>query len=316
MTEIKRKKHKSAKRTKILLVVLVVFTLIIGGTAVWGVNKFRVMVGNAYDPLEEDENGRPAKNTKELDSFNLMLLGIDSRDGENARSDTLILATVNPHTEEVLLISLPRDTNVNVPGYGNTKLNHAMAYGGISLAKKTVEEFLGIEVDHYMTVDFNGFKKAVDVLGGVYIDVEKDMRYVDPTDGTNINLKKGYQPLDGKNALDYVRFRNDAENDFGRMRRQQQFLRAIVDKMTEFTSVTKVIPFIDSVSEGIKTDIHPNQIELLIKRFFGISGSAIQSETVESRGYTGRDGLSYEEISNGERDRIARLIEEFKNRKE
>ncbi len=316
MTEIKRKKRKSAKTTKILLITLVVFTLIIGGTAVWGVNKFRDMVGNAYDPLEDGEQRTPVRNSKKLESFTLMMLGIDSRDGENARSDTMILAVVNPHIEQVMLVSLPRDTYVNVPGYGNTKLNHAMAYGNVPLAKKTVEGFFNIKVDNYMTVDFNGFKKAVDVLGGVHVDVEKDMKYRDPTDGTNINLKKGYQLLDGKNSLDYVRFRADSENDFGRMRRQQQFLRAVVDKMTQFTSFTKVIPFVDSVSEGVKTDIHPDEIELLVKKFFGISGTAIQSETIECRGFTGKDGLSYEEVSNSERDRIARVIEEFKNKKE
>jgi LCP family protein required for cell wall assembly len=319
MSKNKIKGKKSNRIFKIFLAVLITITLLLGGTAVWGVNKFRTLVDNSYTQLPDGENtgqNKQQKPSKELESFHILLLGVDSRDGDRGRSDTIIVATVNPHTEQILLTSLPRDTYAKIPGYGSTKINHAMAHGGVSLVKDTVEQFLDIEIDHYMTIDFKGFQKAIDVLGRVTINVEKDMRYRDPTDGTNINIKKGLQELDGKNSLDYVRFRTDSEADYGRMRRQQEFIRAVVEEMTQFSNVTRVIPFIEAVSDGIETDVHRTQVEALVKRFFGVRGSAIQSESIESRSYQDNDGIWFVEITASERDRVSRVLEEFKAKKE
>lgn len=307
------------KKTRTALIVITVIAVTIVVSAVLGVSVLKGFMKDSYKPLpgSTETPEQAAKDAKKnLDSFTILLLGVDSREGERgARSDTVILATVNPHLEEVMLLSLPRDTYVNIPKYGNTKLNHAMAYGDVPLVKETIENFLSIKIDHYMTIDFEGFREAIDVLGGINIDVPKNMRYYDPTDGTNINLKKGYQLLDGKNALDYVRFRADAEADYGRMRRQQEFIRAIAEKATEFTSVTRVIPFIEKVTSGVKTDIYPTKMELLIRKFFGVRGDAIQSFALESRSYIGNDGIWYVDITKQERERIRTTLTEFKKMK-
>ncbi|OEF97653.1 LCP family protein [Desulfuribacillus alkaliarsenatis] len=319
MTRTNGKRKKINKVTLIVLSVVITLGLVIGGTAMWGVNKFRDLAGGMYEPLPNGQDSQSGKQNKakanELEGFHILILGVDSRDGGAARSDTVMIATVNPHLEEIMLTSLPRDTYVAVQGRGNTKLNHAMAYGGVPLAKETVERFLGIKVDHYLTIDFNGFQDAIDVLGGVYIDVERPMRYYDPTDGTNINIRAGYQLLDGKNALDYVRYRSDAEADFGRIRRQQDFIRAVAERATTFTQVTRVIPFVESASKGVRTDIHPSNIEALVRKFFGVRGTSIHSMEIESRSYIGTDGLWYVEIKQAERNRIGRALDEFKNKK-
>ncbi|KUO95719.1 LCP family protein [Ferroacidibacillus organovorans] len=157
-----------------------------------------------------------------------LIVGTDSRAGESARSDTMVLAKSNAAGTRVLLISVPRDMRVAIRGYGTTKVNHALAYGNLPLLKKTLDETFGFHIDHALSVDFDAFKELVDALGGVPMTVERAMDYDDASDGTHIHLRPGRQILDGKKALDYVRFRHDALADTGRMARQQKLLRAIV----------------------------------------------------------------------------------------
>ncbi|KYP81702.1 LCP family protein [Ferroacidibacillus organovorans] len=157
-----------------------------------------------------------------------LIVGTDSRAGESARSDTMLLAKSNAAGTRVLLISVPRDMRVAIRGYGMTKVNHALAYGNLPLLRKTLDETFGFHIDHALSVDFDAFKELVDALGGVPMTVERAMDYDDASDGTHIHLRPGRQILDGKKALDYVRFRHDALADTGRMERQQKLLRAIV----------------------------------------------------------------------------------------
>lgn len=316
--KVSGRRKKGFSLFSIFIYIMIALAIALTVTAVWGVGKFRDMMDQSYAQLNNGidavEVGKPVK-VKELESFNLLILGVDSRGGEASRSDTIIIASINPHTEEILLTSLPRDTYTSIPGYYSTKVNAAMALGGASLAKETLETGFGLTIDHYMTVDFQGFQKAIDVLDGVTIDVEKRMYYNDPTDGTHINLQPGEQILDGKNALDYVRFRADNLGDYGRMERQQKFIKATLDELTKFNNVTKLLPFVSSIGEGVKTDLHRTHIESLIKKFFGVDGSAISSQVYESHSYTGTDGLWYEEVTVVERERIARVIADFLNKK-
>ncbi len=164
---------------------------------------------------------------QEKDPSTVLLIGTDSRHGEAARSDAMILTRVDLSNHKALFVSIPRDTRVLVPGYGYTKINHALAYGDVSLLKRTVEQKFGIPVDHAVMVDFAGFAELIDALGGVQVYIDKPLNYDDCSDGTHIHLKSGLQRLDGKSALDYVRFRHDLLADTGRMQRQRNLLHAI-----------------------------------------------------------------------------------------
>ncbi len=156
-----------------------------------------------------------------------LLVGSDSRKGEAARADALMLVRLNMRKKTALLCSIPRDSRLYVLNHGFTKINHALAYGDLSLLKTTVQTAFGIRVDHIVALDFEGFTALVDALGGVVVELKRAIDYDDATDGTHIHLKAGRQRLNGKAALGFVRFRHDILADTGRIERQQQFLRAV-----------------------------------------------------------------------------------------
>lgn len=185
---------------------------------------------------------------------NIVVMGVDERNKDAGRSDTLFVVMLDPKNNNVSLLSIPRDTMVRVPGRGWDKINHAFAYGGHKLTQQTVEEFLGIQINNYVVVDFSGFKDLVNAIGGIDINVEKDMYYEDPYDNLVIDLQQGRQHLDGEKAIQYVRYR-DEEGDIGRIKRQQHFMMAIYEKMTSNQILTKVPSLVKELTKMIKTDM-------------------------------------------------------------
>ena len=167
------------------------------------------------------------------DKSTIMIMGVDERVDDVGRSDTLMLATVDPKKKSASLLSIPRDTRVHVPGYGYDKINVAYSLGGHNLTQDTVEEFLDTPVDHYVLIKVPAFKRIIDAIGGVDIDMEKRMEYVDEWDddgGLVIDLYPGPQHMDGATAITYVRYR-DEEGDIGRIERQQKFMKAVMDQV-------------------------------------------------------------------------------------
>ncbi len=176
----------------------------------------------------------------------MLLLGTDrnyARSGavaeRYARTDTVILACLNTSQQKAYLFSIPRDTIVEIPGHGSGLVNAAHVYGGPALAVETVENLLQVNIPYWMVVDFEGFQKLIDALGGVEINVEKDLRYYDRAGDFSVDLKAGKQVLDGEEALQYARFRNDALGDIGRVRRQQKLLAAIAQKAMSIQSINR-----------------------------------------------------------------------------
>ncbi|SFM12069.1 transcriptional attenuator, LytR family [Paenibacillus sp. 1_12] len=191
---------------------------------------------------------------------NVLLLGGDSRgmkQNEVPRSDSLIVASIDPITKKAHLFSIMRDTYVKIPGYGEDRINAAYAYGGANLTMKTVSDLLGIPIQYYVYTDFKGFIALVDAIDGIDIDVEKDMKYSDSEDGHeyDINLKKGMQHLNGKMALQYVRFRHDALSDFARTERQRNFVQIVLKKMQATSSLFKIPRILSSIDPYIQTNL-------------------------------------------------------------
>ncbi|MBR2215405.1 MAG: LCP family protein [Selenomonadaceae bacterium] len=187
----------------------------------------------------------------------ILILGVDHRADDVGRSDTLMLAAFNEAAQKLTLLSVPRDTRVNMEGFGYDKINHAYAFGGHELSQSTVEELLGLKVSHYILIDTKAFVRIIDALGGVDIDVEKRMYYEDPWDddgGLIIDLYPGEQHLDGDRAVQYVRYR-DGEGDIGRIPRQQKFLRALLDKVLTPQIFAKLPSLAEEISGAIKTDM-------------------------------------------------------------
>lgn len=191
---------------------------------------------------------------------NVLLLGGDSRGlkkNEVPRSDSLIVASIDPVTKKAYLFSILRDTYVKIPGSGEDRINAALALGGPNLAMKTVGDLLGIPIQYYVYTDFKGFIALVDAIDGIDINVEKNMKYSDAEDGHeyDINLKKGMQHLDGKMALQYVRFRHDALSDFARTERQRNFMQAVAQKMQSTSSLIKLPKILSSIDPYIETNL-------------------------------------------------------------
>lgn len=170
-------------------------------------------------------------------SNNILLLGSDSRKGETARADTIMVLQLDGPSKKPKLVSFMRDTLVDIPGVGQNKINAAYAYGGAELVRQTIAQNFGLECKYYAVVDFKSFEKVIDTLfpGGVAINAEKDM-----STNLEVPIKKGQQNMDGLHLLQYARFRMDEEGDFGRVRRQQQVMDAIFSQMKNPLAIAKL----------------------------------------------------------------------------
>lgn len=187
---------------------------------------------------------------------NIIVLGVDERAEEYdaGRSDTLFVVMFDSKTKSASLLSVPRDTRVRIKKHGWDKINHAYSYGGRELTQATTEELLGIKINNYVMVDFKGFTGLVDAIGGVDINVEKDMYYKDTWDGFTVDLKKGMQHMDGETAIQYVRYR-DEDGDIGRIRRQQHFMMAVYDKISSAEMLLHVPGLAKQLTSMVKTDL-------------------------------------------------------------
>lgn len=243
---------------------------------------------------KSDRENKETQLIKAKDKTTILLLGVDIREDDVGRSDTMMIATVDPKLDKASLLSVPRDTRVRITGHGFDKINAAFAYGGEPLAEKTVENFLGIDIDHYVIINVKSFVKIIDAIGGLDIDVEKRMYYEDPWDddgGLIIDLYPGMQHMDGKTAVTYVRYR-DEEGDIGRIHRQQKFMEACMDKIVSPEIVTKIPAVVREVIEAIDTDMTFRQLLEIAGALKAAQQNGLQTEMVP--GYPLYiDGISY-----------------------
>jgi len=227
----------------------------------------------------------------------ILLLGVDARPGQTrARSDTIIIARVDTVTGSVSLLSIPRDSRVEIEGHGLDKLGHANAYGGPALAIQTIKAFTGLPINHYVTVNFQGFADIVDAMGGIKINVEEE---INDSDGSNTggvsditHIDAGLQVLNGEQALTFVRNRKYANGDFQRIKNQQMFLKALATQALQVDNIGNIPSMITAVSENVKTDMTIAQIMALANAYRGFSGSSMKTYTIPAT--TGTiDGVSY-----------------------
>lgn len=176
----------------------------------------------------------------------------------NLRTDTMILCKFSYETGEITMLSIPRDSRVNIRGRGSEeRINHAHSYGGPNLAVKTVKDFLGIDLEYYVTIDYRAVKEIVDAIGGVDIDVPRRMYYRDPADNPPllIDIQPGQQTLDGDKSLEYLRFRSYPEGDLGRVEAQQLFLKEFIKQTLRPKNITKLPKMINTYFDYVDTNI-------------------------------------------------------------
>jgi LCP family protein required for cell wall assembly len=199
--------------------------------------------------------------------INILILGIDSsspdgvpaaarKDPLAGNSDTMLLLRVQPSSRQVNVLSIPRDTLVQIPPQGNDKINDANVLGGAALAATTVSRLLkGVPVDRYVRIDTNGLIKFADALGGLDITVPKVMNYEDRTQRLSIHFKPGLQHLSGQRLQEYVRFRNDELGDIGRVQRQQAVLKALLQKLAQPSTIAKLPQLYSMTKQNLDTNL-------------------------------------------------------------
>lgn len=221
------------------------------------------------------------------DSINILCLGLDynyTSEGiifsKNARTDTIFVVNVNKNGK-INILSVPRDMRVEIPGYGMDKANAAYALGEEPLAQQTIEDFLGIKIDYYAIIRIKGTKELIDALGGITVDVEKDINYDDNWGHTHIHLKKGPQKLSGEEAVGYSRFRYDEEGDRGRIRRQHHVLKALVQQLKDPRNITKVGEITKVIKNNIETSFTVTQLIDLTRLYKKFNAANVHTDKLE-----------------------------------
>jgi len=282
---------KKKKAGKLLQIIIFVFLLIICLAFLYFLNIF---------PFHSDILAN--------DRLNILVVGTDSLEARG-RADSILVLSVSPKTKDTILFSIPRDLRVMIPERGMDKINHAFAYGGIDLLEKTVEDLIGLPINYYGVVDFEGFKYVIDALGGIDIYVEKDMYYIDQAGSLKINLHKGEQVLDGAKALEYVRFRSDSLGDLGRIQRQQKLIKAVIEKVLNIDNVAKIPNIVSSLPDYINTNMSSSEIISMARLMKDINREKVWIETIKGEPqYIG--GVSYLVVDTQEvKNRVNYLIE-------
>ena len=279
------KKNKSSY-IKYILILVVVFIL----SGMVGAFFANALVDNKPDYNEDDKKGMLVAK----DKATVMIMGVDERADDVGRSDTLMIATLDPDKNQAALLSVPRDTRVKIKGHGFDKINAAYAYGGRKLTQETIESLLNTHIDHYIKINVHGFTKIIDALGGIDIDVEKRMYYEDPWDddgGLYIDLQPGMQHMDGKTAITYVRYR-DEEGDIGRIKRQQNFMKAVMDKLVSPTIIPKLPAIVSAVSDSVETDMSVSEILSFLGTLQDAKDNGLKSEMLPGKPVY-IEGISY-----------------------
>ncbi len=255
---------------------------------------------------------------------NIVLLGVDQRPGEDGpwRSDTMIVVTVDPRSMTAGALSIPRDLYVEIPGYGEQRINMAHFLGdayhypgeGPGLAMKTIEYNFGIPVHYYIRVNFQGFREIIDYLGGITIDVEQeiwDYTYPDGQYGySTIHIPAGVQVMNGRTALQYARTRHGG-SDFDRLRRQQQVLMATREKALRLQLIPKIPLLATTLGHTVKTNLQVGEVITLAQIATQVDAEDIRFAVIDENMTVPMVLDNGADVLFPERDKIRELIEEI-----
>jgi len=284
---LRAERVRRAGRTKQIFAIVGVALLamvLIGAGSLWAYAKHieRTMQRTVVKKEQLKVDLAPAK---PMEPYNLLILGYDKRKGDvSYRTDSMMLARVDPKTKQMWLISIPRDMRAKIPGHGYNKINAAYSFGQEQLAIDAVEELTDQKINHYMGVDFTGFRKVVDAMGGVWIDVPVEINddEADPSKGNKYShIDAGWQRLDGNHAITFVRARHQfADQDFSRMKNQQKFLKAAAEQLATKTSIAKIPRIVSTAAPYLSTDMTLMEMLRTAQAMKGAGGSNVYTTTL------------------------------------
>lgn len=232
---------------------------------------FSGQVEEILDKSYQSIEGKEEVNREITEPFSILLLGIDQRNKEIGRSDTIIYAVVRPQENKVLLLSIPRDTYTQIIGKGlKTKLNHAYAYGRAKMSIESVENLLAHKVDHYALINFKGIKDIVNALGGVELPITKSVTSEDPHH-KRVPIHTNKKIYTGEQALDYLRDRRDS--DMNRTMRHRIFLHQVMHQAIKLDTIKYLPQFFEVMGENFVTDMRPKYIIDLAKNMSTNNGA-------------------------------------------
>ncbi|WLR41510.1 LytR family transcriptional regulator [Bacillus carboniphilus] len=297
------------KKRKWLWITLSVVGVLLLSTAGYAYSVWSTAAKTADSIHEELNREKSDKRDEEVDFENLdpisiLLMGVDEREGDNGRTDSLILITANPKKESIEMVSIQRDTKTEIIGKGiEDKINHAYAFGGAEMTINTVENFLDIPVDYFVKVNMESFKDIVDSVGGV--TVENSFAF----DYEGESFPKGTIELNGEEALKYSRMRYDDPNgDYGRQERQRQIIEAVIQKGASISSLTKFGDMFAVVEDNVKTNLSFDDMWKIQSNYRSTIGDI---ETHELRGTGDKiNGIWYNIVSEEDRLELSNMLKE------
>lgn len=279
------------KKSKLFWVLLILLIIVASGAGAYyflelGVRTTGIKLGPLVTTTPGEIVFRDPQTGQLKDNLTILVLGLDeSRDErgilhhKGSRTDTIFLLELDRQAQRLGVLSIPRDTWVFISEkYGNNRVNTAYPdafwdvylnsghdyekakAAGIAQARETIQNLIGVEIDHYVLLKIKGAEELVDALGGLIIDVEKDMDYDDNWGNLHIHLKKGRRRLNGAQVVGYARFRHDEEGDWGRIRRQQQVIQALVNELKKPTHIMNIKKIAKVVKDNVETDMDTNDL--------------------------------------------------------
>ena len=295
-----RKRRRRKKRMPVWLKVLLTCFLlfIIAGLAFavftfYKLNQLGTSINEGSEERQPSNLRQEDVNVDKKDPISIVLFGVDSdesRDGLGERSDSIMILSVNPNNDKTVMISIPRDTRTEIVGNDSVeKINHAYAYGGPQMAKDSIENLMNVPIDHYVSINMDGLKDLIDIVGGVTV-------VSNSTFEVKGNSYVEGLPYDmyGEEALAFIRSRyeNGSGGDFGRQERQQLVIEALGDKLLSASSITRINSILDTLGHNVKTDLKMADIQDIGTKYNGARRN-VERIQLEGTGETMEDGLWY-----------------------
>lgn len=295
---VKKKKRRVRRLRVALFIILLLFLGIVGFGGYLAVQTMQAASESYNDLGREKSDLRDTAVSISDDPVSVLLMGIEdyTTNGDNGRTDTLMVATFSPNDENLKLVSIPRDTLVEIVGRGTEdKINHAHVFGGKEMTIETVENLLEIPIDYYATVNFDAFKNVVDVLDGITVDVPFNFQQnSDDPKAEKLQFYEGEMELDGRHALAYARMRKeDPRGDIGRNERQQEVIQSMIEKALSLGTITKVDDLAREVGNNVETNIKISEGLGFLKQYSDFRASSIDKLSIETSS-TRINGISYQ----------------------
>lgn len=288
-----------------LLLALVVIS---GGILAFAYHDFSENVQKTYAPVKrKTETKSQAANLSDKQPFSVLLLGIDTgafnRYGQG-RSDSIMVVTVNPTKKQTTVVSIARDTYVDIVGHGTQdKINHAYAFGGAAMSMDTVQKYLDIPIQHYVTMNMRGIKDLIDVLGGVEVDNDLAFKSGD------YQFNEGKITINGDQALAFTRMRyDDPRGDYGRQERQRMVVKAVAEKFLSVYGISKYREILQALSENMKTDLDQNAVQQIMMNYRDAFNN-VKMDQLQGTGFM-KDGISYQSVSPEELQRVQQELKD------